>query len=72
MLRAEIEQIMRQNGQRQVDLVINETDLLAVWCELKSGKLYDYTGHVVNRKVDIWGFLKWENGKSKRVSWQEI
>lgn len=69
MLRAEIEQIMRQNGQRQVDLVINETDPLAMWCELKNGKLYDYTGHVVNRKIDIWGRLVWNNGRSTRVAW---
>lgn len=67
MLRVDIESRMKQQGITQIDLVYHENDKLAVYCELKSGYLTDYTNHRVNRKMDIWGYLKWENGQSTRV-----
>ena len=69
MLRADIEKILIENKITQIDIVYNETDKLAVYCTMKNGKLYDYTNHVVNRKVNIWGYLKWKDGKSTRVAW---
>lgn len=69
MLRVDIEKILIEKKITQIDIIYNETDKLAVYCMMKNGKLYDYTNHVVNRKVDIWGYLKWENGKSTRVAW---
>ena len=72
MLRKDIELYMKQNKISHIDLVLNESDELGIYCFLSGGILKDYTNHVVDRKKDIWGFLKWENGKSKRVSWQEI
>lgn len=71
MKRAEIEQYMKNKGLSQIDLILNADDHLAMYCMLKGGKLNDYTGHVVDRKIDIWGRLEWENGKSKRVAWGE-
>lgn len=72
MLRKDIESYMKQHKISQIDLVLNESDELGIYCFLSGGILKDYTNHVVDRKKDIWGFLKWENGKSTRVSWQEI
>ena len=69
MKREEIEKILKANKIEQIDLVINETDKLAIYCRMKNGKLYDYTDHVVNRKIDIWGYLEWKDGKSTRVAW---
>ncbi len=69
MLRAEIEKILKENKIEQIDLIINEIDKLAIYCKMKNGKLYDYTDHVVDRKKNIWGYLKWEDGRSTRVAW---
>lgn len=69
MLRKEIEQYMKDNGLTQIDLIINESDKLAIYCSLKNGTLKDYTDHVVNRKINIWGRLEWKDGKSTRVAW---
>lgn len=71
MKREQIEQLMKQEKINNIDIIYNETDKLAVYCMLKNGKLYDYTAHVVNRKADIWGYLKWENGKSTRVAFRK-
>lgn len=69
MLRKEIEQWMKENKVTQIDLVINESDKLAIYCSLKNGTLKDYTDHVVDRKKNIWGRLVWKNGKSTREAW---
>ena len=69
MLRAQIEDYMKLNNIKQIDLVYNEDDKLAIYCTLRAGKLYDYTGHVVDRKKDIWGYLKWTNGTPERRKW---
>lgn len=69
MLRADIEKTLKEKGITQIDIVYNESDKLGVYCTIKNGKLYDYTNHVVNRKTNIWGYLKWKNGKSTRVAW---
>lgn len=66
MLRVDIEKLMKEQKQEQIDIIINESDKLAVFCRLKNGKLYDYTDHVVNRKINIWGYLVWADGKSTR------
>ena len=69
MLRADIEKILKEKGITQIDIVYNENDKLGVYCTMKNGKLYDYTNHVVNRKINIWGYLQWKDGKSTRVAW---
>lgn len=69
MLRAQIEQYMKTRNITQIDLVINKDDELAVYCMLRGGKLIDYTGHVIDRKKDIWGYLEWTNGNSRRKEW---
>ena len=69
MKREEIEKILKEKKIEQIDLIINETDKLGIYCRMKNGKLYDYTDKVVNRKIDIWGYLKWKDGKSTRVAW---
>lgn len=71
MLRADIEKLLKSKKQTQIDLILNEKDLLAIYCTLQNGYLTDYTGHRVDRKKDIWGYLKWENGKSTRVAWEK-
>lgn len=69
MLRAEVEQILKEKKITSIDIIYNENDKLAVYCRMKNGKLYDYTDHVVNRKVNIWGYLEWQDGKSTRRAW---
>ena len=65
-------QEMTKKYLNMINTILNENDELGIYCFLSGGTLKDYTNHVVDRKKDVWGFLKWENGKSKRVSWQEI
>jgi len=69
MLRKDIEQYMKENKMTRIDLIINESDALAIYCFLKNGVLKDYTDHVVDRKKNIWGRLVWKDGKSTRVAW---
>ena len=69
MLRADIEKFCKDNKIETIDIIYNESDKLAVYCRMKNGKLYDYTDHVVNREVNIWGYLRWKDGKSTRVAW---
>ena len=71
MKRVDIEQYMKDKGLSQIDLILKEEDSLAVYCVLKGGKLNDYTGHVVDRRIDIWGRLAWKNGKSERIAWEK-
>lgn len=69
MLRTEVEQVLKEKKITSIDIIYNENDKLAVYCRMKNGKLYDYTDHVVNRKVNIWGYLEWKDGKSTRRAW---
>ena len=69
MLRADIEAFCKEHKIETIDIIYNETDKLAVYCTMRNGKLYDYTNHVVNRKINIWGYLQWKDGKSTRVAW---
>ena len=67
MKRIDIEAMMKEQGIKFIALVYKETDQLGVFCELKNGYLTDYTGHRVARKMDIWGYLKFEDlGKGYR------
>ena len=67
MKRIDIEAMMKEQGRKCIALVYKETDPLGVFCELKNGYLTDYTGHRVDRKMDIWGYLKFEDlGKGYR------
>ena len=67
MKRIEIERLMKSRGQKTIDLVYNEDDQLGVYCELKGGYLCDYTGHRVNRNVNVWGYLDFQyRGKRYR------
>ena len=67
MKRLDIENIMKEQGQKSIGLIYKETDKLGVYCELKGGYLCDYTGHRVDRKMDIWGYVKFEDlGKGYR------
>ena len=70
MLRSEIESFMKQNNMTFITIVYNATDELGVYCDLRSGYLYDYTGHRVDRKKDIWGWIEWTgNGNANLRSW---
>lgn len=71
MLRSELEKKMKEKGIDQIDLIINENDKLAIYCRLVGGKLKDYTDHVVDRKKNLWGYLYWKDGKSRRVKFRE-
>lgn len=70
MKRQELEKQMKEKGIKQIDIIINESDPLAIYCSLVGGVLKDYTGHVVNRKIDIWGYLYWKEGKRARVPFE--
>ena len=61
MKRIDIETIMKKQGRKCIALIYKETDPFGVFCELQNGYLTDYTGHRVDRKMDIWGYLKFED-----------
>ena len=61
MKRIDIEAMMKEQGLKSIDLVYKETDPFGMLCELKNGYLCDCTGHRVDRKMDIWGYLKYED-----------
>lgn len=71
MLRANVEKLMKKSGVKQIDIVKNVADELAIYCTLQGGYLMDYTGHRVDRKQDLWGYLKWTDGKSRRIPFSE-
>lgn len=71
MKRAEIERLMNLNGQHMIALVINKDDPLGILCYLKRDYLVDYTGHRINARADIWGYLSFKNGKPVRFAWEE-
>ena len=62
MLRKEIEQAMKEKGQKSIVLVINESDELGILCSLTGGYLTDCWGHRVDRKKDIWGYIDYHSG----------
>lgn len=70
MKRQELEEKMKAKKIEQIDLILKEDDKLAIYCRLVGGKLKDYTNHVIDRKADIWGYLYWKDGKSKRVAFE--
>lgn len=72
MLRIDIEQFMKKNKLEHISLVCNESDKLGIYCYLSGGYLVDYTGHRVDRKKNIWGFIKYENGKPTRIAWESL
>lgn len=71
MKRQELEKRMKQQGVTQIDLIINQADKLAIYCKIVGGVLKDYTGHAINRKIDLWGFLEWKDGKSTRRAFEQ-
>ena len=38
--------------------------------QIVGGKLKDYTNHVIDRKIDIWGYLYWKDGKAERRAFE--
>lgn len=66
MKREQLEKLMKEKKIEQIDLVLHESDKLGIYCRLVGGKLKDYTNHVIDRKIDIWGYLYWKDGKSER------
>ena len=70
MIRADLEKIMKERDIKTISLIFNENDKLGKYCYLQSGILMDYTGHRVDRKKDIWGYMEWNNGESSRIKFQ--
>lgn len=69
MLRADIELNMKKNGLKNIDLIYHKDDKLGKHCFLQGGYLMDYTGHRVDRKMNIWGYIEWDGkGNADRVS----
>lgn len=60
MYRKEIEEKLKAAGQKDIGIIYNKDDNLGVYCELKGGFLTDYTGHRVDRKKDIWGYISYD------------
>lgn len=68
MLRKDIEELMKSRKQKDICLIYNKEDKLGVYCFLQGGYLMDYSGHRVDRKKDIWGYIEWDNaGNGDRV-----
>ena len=72
MKRHEIEQLMRRQCRDQIDIIFKQDDELAMYCSLRGGILYDCWNHRVDRKVEIWGYLEWADGRAKRVAFAEV
>ena len=72
MKRAEIEQKMKAAHLSSIGLVYKQGDPYGVYCELKGGYLCDYTGHRVNRSLNIWGYVQYINGAPHQVSFEEM
>ena len=70
MLRQEIETLMKSKGQKTITLVYAEDSPLGMHCTLTGGFLHDCWGHRVNRKMNIWGYMKYEQGIAKRIKWE--
>lgn len=64
MLRAEIEQMMRERGMKSITIVPegrdNGSSTIGISCDLKSGYLYDYTNHRVDRKKNIVAYIDYD------------
>ena len=62
MKRKDVEEWMKSRKRSTLGIVYKKGDPLGIYCELRGGILYDYTGHRVNRTVDIWGYVEYEKG----------
>lgn len=67
MYRAEIEKMMKEQKVTCIALHYKENEPGGAYCFLRGGYLYDYTGKRVDRKLDIWGYNIFINGKPVRV-----
>lgn len=67
MTRSRLETLMKENGFKSLVIVINESDPLGINAVLKGGVLYnEYTGHRIDRKATIWGYITYTEGKPVR------
>ncbi|MDD7007399.1 MAG: hypothetical protein SPI42_04490 [Lactobacillus johnsonii] len=72
MLRAEIEQFMKKNNMNHIVLMIRPEDRVGFYCELKAGYLSNYVGRRFDRKLNVWGWIKYDgNGNADVVDWEE-
>lgn len=69
MLRKDLESLMKQKHADHVVIIINENDEKGVLCYLKGGYLCDCWGKRIDRKANIWGFMKFTNGVMSRHPW---
>ena len=69
MLRKDIENYMKEKGQKYIVLLTNKDDELGILCWIQTGVLIDYTGHRVDRKANIWGRIDFVEGKPQRIAW---
>lgn len=64
MLRAEIEQMMKEREMKSITIVPEGRDrgisTVGISCELKGGFLYDYTNHRVDRKKNIVAYIDYD------------
>lgn len=72
MKRNEIEAYMKAHDWHNVALVYHESDALGIYCELKGGFLCDYTGHRVDRNLDVYGFVAYDHGEPIHIAWTEV
>lgn len=71
MLRADIEKFMKQNGMQNIVLMYDEDSHLGTYCFLQGGYLMDYTAHRVDRKKDIFGWVRYDGqGNADLVEFQ--
>lgn len=70
MKRQELEKLMRAKKINQLDVIIHENDKYATWCKLTAAALVDYQDKRLDRKIDLWGYLFWKDGKSYRVAFK--
>lgn len=71
MIRKQIENYLKQHNKKQIDIIVNESDEMAIYCYLQGGYLVDYMGHRMSRTQDFWGYYIWKDGKPIRTKWQE-
>lgn len=72
MMRNELEAYMKAANMKRWTIVINENDPLGVGIELRGGILYDvYHNRRVDRKVNIWGYIDYPEGKPVRHPFEQ-
>lgn len=69
MYRKDLEDLMKERKAKYVVVLMTEDDPQGTLCQLKGGYLCDCWGKRIDRKIDMWGFIKYTKGVPSRHKW---